>query len=471
MSNEYKINHYVPVWYQKRFIPSDQNDTKLFYLDLHPEKGSNAGIEFEKKNPVRRGPKSCFAEEDLYSVQFGATQSTEIEQFFFGKIDRDGHNAVDYYANFSYPWDGANHLEALMVYMSTQKLRTPKGLEWIENKLRTLRGLEWIKNTGHTSNKNAALQSMLELQGIYCAIWTECVWLIADASQSDTKFIVSDHPVTTYNRACEPRWCHSHRNGDPDIWLNGTHTIFPLSLDKILILTNLSWVRNPYQPEKSFRPNPWPFRNTIFKMTDIQTLRFLTEKEVRQINFIIKSLAHKYIAAAKEEWLYPEKYETESEWCKYGKGYLLMPDPRSVTYSDEIIVGHSDGTVSRLDEYGRRPGQEGFSGEKKGVRDDWNTFQRFQGEFARLFGPSRRGRSFDLETLDPERDSDESHQRRINLEKRANESPLKLIGLRSRSRRVLDAPTNLRQSHRGNTPKHYSNLREFAGEPGKPMKM
>lgn len=24
---------------------------------------------------------------------------------------------------------------------------------------------------------------------------------------------------------------------------NGTHTIFPLSLDKVLILTNLSWVR------------------------------------------------------------------------------------------------------------------------------------------------------------------------------------------------------------------------------------
>ena len=33
--------------------------------------------------------------------------------------------------NFAHPWDGGNALQELMMYMSTQKLRTPKGLGWL----------------------------------------------------------------------------------------------------------------------------------------------------------------------------------------------------------------------------------------------------------------------------------------------------------------------------------------------------
>jgi hypothetical protein len=52
----------------------------------------------------------------------------------------------------------------------------------------------------------------------------------------------------------------------------GTHTYFPLSIGKILILTNLAWVRNPYQSERKVHPNPMLFRDTIFMFTDIQAL-------------------------------------------------------------------------------------------------------------------------------------------------------------------------------------------------------
>lgn len=34
MSAEYQINHYVPKWYQKRFLPSGQTNNELYYLDL-----------------------------------------------------------------------------------------------------------------------------------------------------------------------------------------------------------------------------------------------------------------------------------------------------------------------------------------------------------------------------------------------------------------------------------------------------
>jgi hypothetical protein len=113
----------------------------------------------------------------------------------------------------------------------------------------------------------------------------------------------------------------------------------------------------------------------MFKVTDIQTLRHLTEQEVREINFIIKSRAHRYIGAGKEEWLYPEKHVSKSDWNRYGYGYLLMPDPRSVTYTAEILIGHRDGTATGFDAYGRRPWQKGYSGRKKDVDEDWHTFR------------------------------------------------------------------------------------------------
>ncbi|HCN19329.1 MAG TPA: hypothetical protein DIS73_03430, partial [Planctomycetia bacterium] len=149
---------------------------------------------------------------------------------------------------------------------------------------------------------------------------------------------------------------------------------------------------------------------------DIHTLRHLSEQEVREINFIIKSRALRYIGAAKEEWLYPERHVTKSDWFRYGHGYLLMPDPRSVTYSRQIIIGNRNGTASAFDEYGHRPWEEGYRGRDQGVGDDWNTFHRFQGEFARLFGPYRRGRAFSAVSLDNERDSYEFHQDHLSLE-------------------------------------------------------
>lgn len=406
MSNEFRNNHYVPEWYQRRLLPSGQKNQELFYLDLKPGIFVDPrGVVHPRRAVRKQGFRYCFTEQDLYTTYFGAEESTKIEQIFFGAIDSKGKRGVEYFADFAHPSVDGDAFHNMMMYMSTQKLRTPKGLGWLSAQART-------------SDRDQVLRIMMKFRQLYCAIWTECVWLIADASQSETKFIISDHPVTVYNRRCGPRsqWCRDFN--DPDIWLNGTHTIFPLSLEKILILTNLSWVRNPYQSEISLRPNPNPLRSAMFKFTDIQTLRHLNEQEVREINFIMKSRSLRYIAAAKEEWLYPEKYITKSDWYQYGQGYLLMPDPRSVRYSTEIIIGHSDGTASGYDEYGRRPWQKEYSGKKQRVRDDWYTFHRFQGEFARLFGPHRRGRAFNSMHLDNERDNDNFHQYHLSLEKK-----------------------------------------------------
>src|SRR5579862_3627013 len=284
MSGEYTHNHYVPEWYQRRFILPGQKDNELFYLNLNPGEFTDPrGVRHSIRPVKRQGVRHCFAIDNLYTATFAGVKSTDIEKIFFGEIDRNGHRAVDYFANYNhFSVNGEAHRN-IMLYMSTQKLRTPKGLAYLSDKL-------------GTHDQREVLKAMLQLRQIYCAIWTECIWQIADASQSETKFIISDHPVTVYNRRCAPNSRFCHGNYDPNISMHGTHTIFPLSLERILILTNLSWVRNPYQRETALRPNPNPRRSAIFKFMQIQTSRSLTQEEVRQINFIIKSRALRHIA-------------------------------------------------------------------------------------------------------------------------------------------------------------------------------
>lgn len=408
MSNEYRNNHYVPQWYQKRFIPEDQNNKELYYLNLNPGSFVDPrGIKHTKRALHKQGTKFCFAQNDLYTTWFGAERRTGIEQVFFGQIDSCGREAVEFFANYKHlesGWDG-DPLRHMMLYMSTQKLRTPKGLDWLAKQ-------------ANTSDRDAILQLMLQLRQLHSAIWVECVWQISEASQSDTKFIISDHPVTVYNKFLGPRnkkWCRG--SNDPDITLNATHTVFPLSLDKVLILTNLSWVRNPYQSGVAQRPNANPMRQAMFNFQNIQTMRQLSEHEVLEINFIIKSRAYKYIAAVQEDWLYPENHVSKSNWNTYGDGLLLMPDPRGIEFGGEMFIGWEDGTSTAFDEYGRRPWQQGY-GQHAG-QNEFNTLYQFKGDFAAKFGPYRRGRGLSFGTdVDPEKDTEDMHEYHLSLAKK-----------------------------------------------------
>ena len=371
----FRHNHYVPEWYQREFFLPGQS--KYHYLDLDPERLTENGHTHLRRALRTLGPGNCFAQDDLYTVNWGATPNVDIEKFFFGKLDNDAPAAVKFFANYKPGNVDSKAFQTLIQYMSVQKLRTPKGLAWL--------GL-----FSRSNNRNLDLILLQQVENVFCAIWTECVWQIADAHQSPTKFIVSDHPVTVYNRVCAPssKLC---RNGfDPDIRHAATHTIFPLSLNKVLILTNLSWVRNPYQSELTIRPNPGYFRNTIFNFQDIQTFRSLSEEEVRQINYVIKRRAKRYIAAANPEWLYPEKELASTTWERFGDGLLLMPEPREVVMGGQVVIGYKDGSAEAFSEYGHRPWQSGYE-DKKRFEIESRALQRFQDEFARKYGAAYRG--------------------------------------------------------------------------------
>jgi hypothetical protein len=401
---EYSRNHYVPKWYQYLFLPDDVREKKFFYLDLTPDTVNIDKKRYKRKALLRWGPSKCFYEQDLYTTKFGEWESTEIEEKFFGKVDNFARAAVEYWSNFEHPSVDNRSFQNLLLYMSIQKLRTPKGLQYLANLVKL-------------SDKNSVLFKLQELQQLFCAMWTECVWSIVDASQSETKFIISDHPVTVYNQGCFPRsqWCQGAN--DPDIWFNGTHTIFPLNINKALLLTNLSWVRNPYANPLKERPHSVLFRTAMFNFISIQTGRMLSQTEVTTINYIIKKRAYRYIAAAKGEWLYPEYEVAFDRWDEIGRSYMLMPDPRSVAFSSEMYIGYNNGRSDAFDEYGRRPWHKDYN-DKKHRDYEWITFHAFQGEYARLFGPKRRGLTFEFGKKDEIEDNANFHAYNLSLEKK-----------------------------------------------------
>lgn len=418
MSQAYKHNHYVPEWYQKRFLPNGQG--KQWYLDLRPEKITSNGHTYTRCALMHWGPTRCFAQDDLYTTKWGGIENRDIEKFFFGHLDTKAPSAVEHFADFKFDSKFGDAFNTLVRYMSVQKLRTPKGLGWLRAKF------------GGTNN-NETLQRMQRIQNIFCNILGEAVWQIADASKSPTKFIISDHPVVAYNRECFPasKWCSGFE--DPDIRMVATHTYFPLSSDKALILTNLAWVRDPFQNPLKHRPNPRFFRPpALFNVMDVQHHRFLSEEEVVEINYITKMSAHRYIAAQKKEWLYPEKRLRSTHWRKLGDGYLLMPDPRHIHGGGTTFVGFENGKSDSWDAYGRKPGQNGYE-DKKLKEREWKTLQKFKAEWAAVYGPEYRG--VELEYGDREirwSMGDEYHQSEHTRDKEY----LKLPGEKARRRRL-----------------------------------
>jgi hypothetical protein len=174
-----------------------QPDRELYLLALKPEwfRDGN-GVRRRRKALHCTGTRHCFAIDDLYTTRLGGIESRELERVFFGEVDSPGKRAVEFFARFNHDSMQEDALQDLMRYMSTQKLRTPKGLDWL------------VRQSG-AKRRGDVLDLLHDLQMLYGAIWSECAWQIADADLSETKFIVSDHPVTVYNRSCtpeNPRW-------------------------------------------------------------------------------------------------------------------------------------------------------------------------------------------------------------------------------------------------------------------------
>src|SRR5690606_19437925 len=166
---------------------------------------------------------------DLYTTQFGPILNDDVETYLFGRIDNEGAKALRAFVDDDQR-GMHQYFQTFFEYMDAQKLRTPKGLDWLH---RAYGGL-------------SQLDLMLELQYVrqmHCTMWFEAVREIVSAKNSDVKFIVSDHPIVTYNAACPPESKFCQYPNDPTIEFVGTQTVFPLSAEYCLVLSNLEYAQ------------------------------------------------------------------------------------------------------------------------------------------------------------------------------------------------------------------------------------
>jgi Protein of unknown function (DUF4238) len=351
-------HHYVPRWYQKRFLLPGQD--KLFYLDLKPETVLGDGFSYTKKALRQVAHASCFCMDDLYAMRFGKQTTDILETRLFGVVDKKGAIAAAHFRYYDdYLADTNDAFKQLVTYMGAQRFRTPHGLDWMK---------KFYRLSTHT-------QVLLFMQGLFQAyqtMWMEGVWEIVHARQSPTKFIVSDDPVTFYNRRIIAGGV-SYPGGE-DIPQTGTRTIFPLGMDSCLIITHLQLVRNPWSNPGENRENARIFDQGIANLTEIQFGRELEEHEVLRINHILKQRATRYVAAADAEWLYPERHLDGIHWTKLDDDWFLLPHLCKVRFSSMTMVGQVDGSVWGVDEYGRAPDHPSFNDEARRSSE----FHRFE---------------------------------------------------------------------------------------------
>lgn len=328
-------NHFVPEWYQKGFM--DVGKDQLFHINRREiELGNGA------RKTVYSGkwytPAQRFYTRDLYSTFFHEEVNDEIERKLFGPIDENGSKAVRAFLTDDIAqWH--KYFQEFFTYLDSQKIRTPKGLEWIQSKYPKLSQMQ-------------LMMEMQSLRSMHCTLWSEGVRELVSAGASNVKFIVSDHPVTVYNYACPPGSQFCQYPSDPDITLKGSQTIFPLNKNRCLILTNLENCQdngsvNPLEQ----RTNATRFRNSMLNTNEFINDRKLDENEVIKINHVIKSRCQSSVAAGREAWLYPEK-EVNCEWADIRK-VLLPSSSQLYRFSGEIYGKNQDGSFFYQDAFGR----------------------------------------------------------------------------------------------------------------------
>ncbi|MBE9599979.1 DUF4238 domain-containing protein [Pedobacter sp. MC2016-24] len=329
-------NHYVPQWYQKGFAVGS---TQLHYLDMNPEQRTLPNgkiISFNERKTLP--PSQCFFEYDLYTTFFGPFMSDLVERKLFGKIDDEGSRAVRAFIDGS-ELERHDRFMDFFNYIDAQKMRTPKGLNWLKDRYADLDQLH-------------LMIEMQKVQKMHCTIWLEGVREIVSAEKSEIKFIVSDHPVTIYNYACPPGSTQCLYPNDPSIAFKASQTIFPLDKDHCLLLTNYEYASNPDLTDPiTKRTNARNFADTLVHTGAFLRDRQLDEKQVQEINFVIKQRARRYLAAAEKEWLYPER-NTNLSWQSVQQT-LLPPSNKIYKFGGEMFVGFKDGRIHSQDAFGR----------------------------------------------------------------------------------------------------------------------
>ena len=335
--SENRNNHYVPQWYQEGFLEPGAHE--LACLDLDPPRRKLLdGRTITLNSRYRRSTSSLFVERDLYST-FGLGKiNVEIERFLFGSIDTSGASAVRAFIGTNVN-EWIRHFQTLFEFLDIEKLRT-------------LKGLDWLRSQYPITSQNELMREMQGLRMLNCSIWSESVKEIVSAEESEVKFVTSDHPITVYNPALPPGSSRCAYPNDAPIALNGSQTLFHLSRNFCLILTNLEYARdNSINPsvKRTFARN---YRQTMIRADAFIRQRKLSAENVSQINAVIISRARKFVAGGQQSWL-PQEHISEEEWRAVA-GTLTPPENALWQFGGKIFARFKDGKTYFQDEFGQR---------------------------------------------------------------------------------------------------------------------
>jgi hypothetical protein len=330
-------NHYVPQWYQEGFF--EPGRSSLAYVDMTPDQRilPDGRVIVQNSTWDDTSTSRAFRQKDLYSTVFGTSVNDEIERRLFGDIDGRGSKAVRAFIGKDVS-EWHEHFQTFFEFLDIQKIRTPKGLDWLKAQYPAL-------------SQNELMFEMQGIRMLHCTIWAGGVREIVSAEDSPVKFITSDHPVTIYNHTVPPTDGECAYPLDPGIALRGSQTIYPMDRNHCLILTNLEYAKDPNIGPLEKRTFARNYRQSLTRIDAFIRSRKLNAHEVAQINFIIKKRARRFIGAGRKEWLYPERTVTES-WSELRKT-LLPPEGGMFHFGGEIFVGYESGDVHYQDEYGR----------------------------------------------------------------------------------------------------------------------
>ncbi len=280
-------NHYVPQWYQEGFF--EPGRSSLAYVDMTPDQKvlPDGRVIVQNSAWDDTSTSRAFRQKDLYSTFFGTSVNDEIERRLFGDIDGRGSKAVRAFIGTDVS-EWHEHFQTFFEFLDIQKIRTPKGLDWLKAQYPAL-------------SQNELMFEMQGIRMLHCTIWAGGVREIVSAEDSAVKFITSDHPVTIYNHAVPPTDATCAYPGDPGIALRGSQTIYPMDRNHCLIFTNLEYAKDPGIGPLEKRTFARNYRQSLTRIDAFIRSRKLNAHEVAQINFIMKKRARRFIVCTLQQ--------------------------------------------------------------------------------------------------------------------------------------------------------------------------
>lgn len=336
---KHRKHHYVPIWYQERFL--SPGERKYFRRNLNPERIIN-GRTIVDPEISNDGPKQYFYEPHLYAVSIPGHPRYIFEKKFFGGFDNIGPAALNGVARSTEDQAIDEHaFRNFFGCMAMQALRTPKGLASIASRL-----------PGGASNTEL-MRALSRAHGTGIAMWSEGIQELLQVEDPNFEFIVSDHPVTLYNRAFPPRRTELGFSADPrNSWI-GTQTIFPIDKRHCVVFTHSQLIDNGLEEGGLLtdRINPRLIGNAIIPRHHVRH-RSISLDDAGLVNQIIFAQASKYVAASLESTLFPDQHSISDRWPELGKCLLPSRDP--VKQPDYVFLGLPGDRVIGQDKYGRR---------------------------------------------------------------------------------------------------------------------